>query len=306
MTKRFLMITPQDGHAVLKALSAPARMSILDLLHRKGPMNVNDIAEELGMPQSSTSTHVNHLEEAGLIATESQKARKGSQKVCRALYDEIVLSCASALKDEKDSIEVAMPVGLFSAYDVAAPCGLCSTTGIIGYLDSPDTFLLPDRMKAGLLWFTRGYVEYQFPNNARIAGKDVKELELKMELSAEVPGTSDNWPSDITISINGVTIGAWTAPGDFGDQRGKFTPDWWKLAGSQYGHLKSFRVTPTGTFLDGIRISDVVLDDLGLNEHRSIRVRIAVPDDADHPGGVNIFGRGFGNYDSDIVLSSWI
>ena len=33
-----------------------------------------------------------------------------------------------------------------------------------------------------------------------------------------------------------------------------------------------------------------------------IRLRIAVKDDAKHPGGVNIFGRGFGNYDQDIVL----
>jgi predicted transcriptional regulator len=24
--------------------------------------------------------------------------------------------------------------------------------------------------------------------------------------------------------------------------------------------------------------------------------------DAKHPGGINIFGRGFGNYDQDIVL----
>jgi predicted transcriptional regulator len=27
-----------------------------------------------------------------------------------------------------------------------------------------------------------------------------------------------------------------------------------------------------------------------------------VKEDAEHPGGINIFGRGFGNYDQDIVL----
>ena len=120
----------------------------------------------------------------------------------------------------QEAIEVAMPVGLYSGYEVFAPCGMCSRDGIIGYLDSPDTFLAPDRMKAGLLWFTRGYVDYQFPNNARIKGAEVKELEVILELSSEVPGTSDNWPSDITLSINGKSIGAWTSPGDFGDRRG--------------------------------------------------------------------------------------
>jgi predicted transcriptional regulator len=57
-----------------------------------------------------------------------------------------------------------------------------------------------------------------------------------------------------------------------------------------------------GTFLDGKRISDCALGDLELNDHRSIRVRIGVKDDARHPGGLNIFGRGFGNQDQDIIL----
>lgn len=302
MTKKFLLISPEDGADVLKSLAAPARLSILTLLHERGPLNVNDIAELLELPQSSTSSHINSLESAGLITTESQKGKKGSQKVCRAVHEEIVLSFASSKQSDQDVIEVAMPVGLYSEFDVIAPCGLCSEAGIIGYLDSPDTYLSPDRMRASLLWFTRGYVEYQFPNNARISGKSIRQLELVMELSSEVPGTSDNWPSDINISINGRVVAIWTAPGDYGDQRGKYTPSWWKLAGSQYGHLKSFRVTDDGTYVDGIRVSDTRLEDLALDEHRSIRVRISVPEGAEHPGGVNIFGRQFGHYDQDIIL----
>jgi predicted transcriptional regulator len=302
MSKKFLLLTPEDGADVLKSLAAPARLAILSLLHEKGPMNVNDIADLLELPQSSTSSHINSLESAGLITTESQKGRKGSQKICRATHEEIVLSFCNTKQNQNNVIEVAMPVGLYSEFDVMAPCGLCSESGIVGFLDSPDTYLSPDRMRASLLWFTKGYVEYQFPNNARIAGQTVKELELVMELSSEVPGTSENWPSDIHISINGKTAAIWTAPGDYGDRRGKHTPDWWKLAGSQYGHLKSFRVTKDGTYVDGVRVSDISLKDLALEDHRSIRVRISVPDDAEHPGGINIFGKQFGNYDQDIVL----
>ena len=44
------------------------------------------------------------------------------------------------------------------------------------------------------------------------------------------------------------------------------------------------------------------LKDLDVDTHHSIRLRIGVKDDARHPGGINIFGRGFGNYDQDIVL----
>ena len=63
-----------------------------------------------------------------------------------------------------------------------------------------------------------------------------------MELSSEVPGTSADWPSDITLAVNGVDVGTWTSPGDFGDKRGVYTPDWWKLKGSQYGKLKNWRI----------------------------------------------------------------
>ena len=102
--------------------------------------------------------------------------------------------------------------------------------------------------------------------------------------------------------INGRELGLWTSPGDYGDTRGVFTPDWWKLKGSQYGVLKSWRVTPEGSFVDGVRISSLTPEDLDISGHHSIRLRIEVKPDALHPGGVNIFGRGFGNYDQDIVL----
>jgi predicted transcriptional regulator len=302
MARNFLIVDPEEDQEVLRAFASPARVRVLKLL-RKGPLNVNQIATETGLPQSSVSASVQVLEEAGLIRSEMQRARKGSQKVCHTLFDEVLVT----FKEEQpptdsEAIETAMPLGLYTSCDVSAPCGLCSTQGIIGLLDVPSTFLDPDRMGAALIWFTRGYVEYQFPNNAKLLGGEVAALEVSMELSSEVPGTSADWPSDITVSINRIEIGTWTSPGDFGDKRGVYTPDWWKLKGSQYGKLKTFRVTPEGSFVDGMKMSPVTIKDLSLSEHRSIRLTVAVREDARHPGGLNIFGRGFGNYDQDIVL----
>ena len=51
-----------------------------------------------------------------------------------------------------------MPLGLYTGYQVSAPCGLCSTEGIIGLLDVPDHFLDPSRMQASLVGFGRGYL----------------------------------------------------------------------------------------------------------------------------------------------------
>ena len=303
MSRNFLVVDPEEDLDVLKGLASAIRVKILKLLHIEGPLNGNDIAERLSLPQSTVSTNLQILENAGLIRTETQKARKGNQKICHSTFDEVLVMFKEDIGQlRSNTIEVAMPLGLYTSCDVSAPCGLCSTEGIIGLLDVPDTFLDPERMKTGLIWFTRGYVEYQFPNNAKLAQNTIESMEFSLELSSEVPGTSADWPSDITLSVNGTEIGTWLSTGDFGDKRGVYTPDWWKLKGSQYGKLKSWRVTENGAFIDGMKISPVSLADLDLANHHSIRLRIAVKEDAKHPGGINIFGRGFGNYDQDILL----
>lgn len=303
MARNFLVIDPEEGMAVLKGLASPVRVSILKLLHEKGAQNVNDIAAILELPQSTVSSNVQILEDAGLVRAEIQKARKGNQKICHSTFDEVLVAFREDIAKVKGGhIEVAMPLGLYTSCDVTAPCGLCTPDGIMGLLDVPDTFLDPNRMRAALIWFTRGHVEYQFPNNAKLATGDVKAIEFSMELSSEVPGTSADWPSDITIWVNGKEIGTWTSPGDYGDKRGVYTPDWWKLKGSQYGKLKSFTIDKTGSYVDGLKMSDVTLKDIEVAAHHSIRMRVGIKDDAGHPGGINIFGRGFGNYDQDILM----
>ncbi len=307
MSHKFLLIDAESDFAILKSAASEGRVRILKLLHQTGGLNVNEIAETLGQPQSSVSSNVQLLETAGLIRTEMTKARKGSQKICYAVYDELVISFHRAAKEmDSDVVEVSMPLGLYTQADVMGPCGICSTEGIIGHLDVPTTFLEPDRMKASLLWFTSGFVEYQFPNNALLRAVALDRIEFALEVSSEVPGTRPNWPSDISLSINGVEIGDWTSPGDFGDKRGIHTPPWWKMAGSQYGLLKTWQVNGSGSFVDGTKLSDITLDDLKLESHRSVRLRVAVKPTARNPGGINIFGRGFGNHDQDIVMRQYV
>ena len=307
MKPNFLTINPEDGLDVLKGLASAIRVSILKTLHANGRLNVNEISRQLGLPQSTVATNVQMLEEAGLITTETVKAKKGHQKICSARFDEIIVRFeATEPKREKNLVEVAMPLGLFTSIEVSSPCGLCSTEGVIGLLDVPDSFLDPTRVQAALIWFGRGHVEYKFPNNAKLLNTPVESLEFSMELSSEVPGTNLNWPSDITLWVNDIAVGTWTSPGDYGDKRGVYTPDWWKLEGSQYGKLKTWRVSKQGTFVDGVRISDVTTDDIDLAKHHSIRMRIGIDAKASHPGGVNIFGKGFGNYDQDIVMRLYL
>lgn len=297
-----LVINLKKDINILKGIASEIRVNILELL-KKGSKNVSEITNILNLPQSTVATNVMILEKAGLIKTVNQKASRGSEKKCSLIYDEFILMLSDTNKEENNKvIEVEMPIGLFIQYDISPPCGMCSTERIIGYLDSISSFLEPDRGKAGLLWFEKGFVEYQFPNNALIKNQKLNKIEIITELSSEAPGTNPNWPSDITMWINNIEIGTWTSPGDFGDRRGLYTPEWWKLEGSQYGVEKFWSVTDKGTFSGNSLISNINLKNLNLMDHHSIRIKIGIKKDAKNIGGINIFGNGFGDYDHGILL----
>jgi predicted transcriptional regulator len=298
---RILFVQLPGDFKILKGLASKIRLKILEIL-QQGDKNVNEIKEKTGLPQSTIATNILLLEKARLIETRNIKAAKGTQKICSALYDEFVIELTRSATEPDEAIEVEMPIGLFIECSVSPPCGMCSTGKIIGYLDTPASFLEPERVKAGLLWFEKGYVVYQFPNNALYQQHPVRRLEVIAELSSETPGTNPQWRSDITLWVNGVEVGTWVSPGDFGDKRGVHTPEWWKLEGSQYGLNKVWSVTEAGSFIDGVPLSPVTIKDLKLANHHSVKLKIGVKENAEHVGGLNIFGRGFGNYDRDIVL----
>lgn len=196
-------------------------------------------------------------------------------------------------------VQASVPLGLYTSCSVTAPCGLRSVDGIIGLLDMPEAFLDPARVKAGLLWFTGGFVEYRFPYRIELTAA-IEAVEFSMELSSDAPGTSPDWPSEISIAVNEVAIGSLTlvASGNPGVQR----RDGLARYGSDQGDLSNWRVTAEGTFVDGERVSEVSVRDLGLEASSSIRLRIEVAADARFRGGLNIFGRGFGRHDQEIVM----
>ena len=71
---------------------------------------------------------------------------------------------------------------------------------------------------------------------------------------------------------------------------------------SQYGLLKVWRITDQGAFVDGTQISDVTLKALNIDANKYMAVRIGVRENAANVGGINIFGKRFGNYPQDILM----
>lgn len=292
-----------DGQVMpmLKALANDTRIGILRYLGDR-VVPVHRIASDLGLPPSTATMHIAILERGGLLHTEMRPAVRGLQKVCARTYDEVVIGLPHGPREGRLQWEQSMPVGGYSDCEVDPTCGLASATGLIGFLDDPSSFFEPDRLGAQLIWFRSGWLEYRFPNRVPPQAR-ITALQLSAEVCSEAPLHDPDWPSDISVWVNDVHLGAWTSPGDFGGERGRFTPPWWEDKDSQFGVLKRWKVSEAGTTIDGMSLSPVTIADLRLRPGEPIRLRIGVERTAAHLGGINLFGRGFGNYPQDLVVT---
>jgi len=291
---------PSVAEKVLKALDSTNRVRILRFLSNR-IASISEIAGALEIPASSTALHIEILEEAGVVRTEFEPANRGLQKVCSRMYDQIILDLPLYEQAPEKVTEFSMPIGAYVDCQVLPTCGILSDAGIIGMLDDPSSFYEPEHFNAQLLWFHLGYVEYRFPN--RIPKNSVPSMvRLSMEVCSEAPLYNLNWPSDITVWINGVELGSWTSPSDFGGEPGRLTPEWWTPRNTQYGLLKFWHVDDQESKVDGVTISSITIGDLNLSASAFISIRIGVKPDAKNVGGINLFGNRFGNYPQDLVL----
>lgn len=295
---------PDELVTVTHALSTRSRVDILRLLISQN-LNIVEIAEALKLPVSTVASNIKVLEAARLINTELLPASRGAMKVCSRNYDDIhiALNLEKAIpKGDIQVYEVDMPIGHYSDCEVSPTCGMANGEGMIIREDEPASFYHPKHVGAQIMWFRKGYVEYLMPLEIP-AEAVIESLELSMEICSEAPNYDHNWPSDISVWINSVEIGMWTCPGDFGDRRGKLNPAWWFEWSTQYGLLKTWRVDKNKTTLDMEKISAVDLAQLNLQNSHKLRVRIGIKPDAVHQGGVNLFGRQFGDYDQNIKMT---
>ncbi|UBV44842.1 ArsR family transcriptional regulator (plasmid) [Deinococcus taeanensis] len=299
---RVLRLEGQEALAVLKALASETRLLLLSQLSQK-VMNVSELAEALNLPHSTVNFNLNHLHAAGLITFEYEPGTRGSQKLCSKRYDEVMFRLPGVdVQSNPDQVTVSMPIGNYTHIDAQPTCGLASETRIIGMLDNPRSMFEPDHVYAQILWFGRaGSVEYTFPNNLPFGARP-DAVELSMEVCSEAPQFDPQWPSDITLLINGHEVGTYTSPGDFGGQRTHLTPAWWSDDQTTHGLLKRWSVTRDGAFIDGERLSDLTVEALGLQTRPQIKVRLEVRADARNCGGLTLFGRKFGHYEQDLVM----
>ncbi len=286
-----------EANMICKALSSPQRMMIMQAVARK-TMTVSELAKLLGLAQSTVTVHVQELEAVGLLQSTAKPGPRGHRKLCSAATEGFMFRFAG----DDDKLSISMPVGHFVDYSVMPTCGMSSSTGILVKYDVPAEFANPRRADAQVVWTGgSGYFEYRF--QVLPEAKDARGLEVSAEVCSEYKDSKNDYPSDISLWIEGKLIGVFHSPGDMGGRRGRQTPAWVPLKWTQYGFLVKWRIDAKGCFVNGKRAgTHPTYKELELASRSDIRVRIGIAPDAKFVGGCNIFGRHYGDYEQDIVL----
>ena len=75
---------------------------------------------------------------------------------------------------------------------------------------------------------------------------------------------------------------------------------------TQYGMLVTWRITEHGCMLGAEEINLRTFKDFNIFSREYVSIKIGVKEDAKHQGGMNLFGKEFGDHAQDILVKfSW-
>lgn len=288
----------ETGLELFKTLGSDIRIEIIQILLKNKNMNLNELASRLNITNGALTSHIKKLEDCGVIQITNEASGHGNEKHCQVCLDKVIIDI-NARESDQDIYEGNICVGQYSDYKIKPCCGLATQEGYFGELDNIRYFSHPDRMQANLLWFQTGFVEYLLPNFIPTA-HTITELTIQLELSTLVSRTDTSLASELEFSLNSIHLGNFTLSGNIGMEQGIYTPNWFDPSFKQHGMLKQILIKNDGTFMDGIKLSDVTIDDFKLDDSSILKFKIATTDNAKYCGGVAIYGKGFGNYNQDI------
>ena len=285
---------------LFQALSSELRAEIFMLLTARESLTLKELSDHFQLSPATLKPHLQKLMECQLVYAEEPSSRSGTQYHARDCGQiSIDFSRSQNICSE---FQTEIPVGQYADFSVSPTCGLATPLSFLGRIDEPRFFTHPSHKDAEILWFSTGYIEYFLPNYIQ-RPCTIESLEISFEIASEAPQYRNDWPSDITFSLNGRELGVWTSPGDYGDHRGVYNPSWWFPFMNQYGLLKTLILNQDGCFLDGELLSSVTCRGLNLTEQSILRFRMEVKRDAPHPGGLTLFGRAFGDHAQGILTT---
>lgn len=299
MRKDILTLDNDDRLEQLgNSLSSPMRRKILRLIVEKS-YSLLELARELNIPMSTAAFHVKILREADLIKAIPNPSKRGNEKNISFECESVAIYFALGTNIDRYTNHIRIPLGSFTNFDIKPPCVICTNEGVIQPFDNVSVFSHPNRIKAQLISFYKGFIVYPIPLDVKEAPY-MDSITITMELCSECPNYNNTWRSNITFCLDDIELATYLSLGDYGDRRGIYTPEYWPNNSTQYGLLVTLKVDKEGTYLNGELVSKVTLEDLKLSGKFLLNLKIGVKENAKYVGGINIFGRKFGDFPQDI------
>ncbi len=287
---------------IVQALNASVRRKIMTHVSSSA-YSIADLSKKLKLPISTVSFHINILRKAGFVTVTTKRNTRGNAKLVSRQVDNVSINfiVGNQMK-EMQTFSMEIPIGSYSDAKIEASCGMADTNGIIIADDAPGVFFSPERIRAQIIWMSKGYLEYRIPNYM-LKDKHVNSIMFSMEICSEAPNYKNDWESDITFWINGVEVATYVSPGDFGGRRGRLNPEWWSDFSTQYGIVKALLITKDCVYLDQTAVSTQNIEKLKVQEGDYITLRIGIKENAKHQGGLNLFGEHFGDFAQGLIYS---
>lgn len=282
------------------SLNARTRRDILRLCSFRN-YSIYQLAEILNMAIPTISFHVKILQKAGLVNVIQTPHKKGNEKQVTVSFSNISISKSTNQQPIQKAYHFSLPVGSYTDFKVVAPCCIVNKDGSALGIDEPGIFYSPKRFAAELISFSDGYLEYSIPTY-KFKNETIFKFIVSVELCAETPFFNNSWQSDITFWVNNIECCTYQCKGDYGERRGYFTPKLWTHNATQYGFLQKISIDSDGVYLNEKKESSVNLNDLHLTERDSIQLRIGIKENAKHKGGINLFGKNFGDHPQNILV----
>ncbi|MBO4572439.1 MAG: helix-turn-helix domain-containing protein [Clostridia bacterium] len=290
---------------VCDALASPVRLNIVKYLQSPPHIKtVPELVKELNIPKTTLMHHLKKLEDAAIIKTNYKSYSHGTVRIVTRHSKGIDLNVyynEETAKQKTTSFYQSLGVGEYAFFSGERNfLHFATDTELFG---RENYCYLPQRYKAQLLYSQSGRLSYFF-ENAEAKRHKVVGISFSLEICSEAPFFNNDYISDITFWINGREIATYVSEGDFGDRRGLLNPPWWPDVNTQYGKLVTISVTDQGVFLNGTRVpAKIKSSDLELSSDNKITFTFGNKDTAEHVGGFNVFGAGFGDYPQDIIMT---
>ena len=319
MASKDLYIEGANVTKVVKALSSDVRIKILNLL-ADTDMNIQTMANRLGISKTNALTHINILEESGFVKSQYISGSVGNQRICRKIYDRLIFTFdPSITNDDGVYYEKEISVGNYFNFEAYAPCGIANNHRILKKWDDPSALCEPERVMASVVWTAFGYLEYKIPIDPMFAGKTITAVEIIMEISAHTLISNHKdvvYPSymtrdrvtegisDVTFWINDIELGTQTIFAGVDIEKAIFTPTWWRTT-PNHGELVKVLINEKGCFIGDKKVSDVKYNNVIQNES-FFSLKVGIKEDATNSSGIMIFGKNFGRYYQDLIIKTFI